>query len=350
MNFIAVFLAAAALCNCQTPENPMFGKGAYDANGNPIVKEPETPVSPDDPGTGTPEDPGESNQTYDNIKIMSFNVLRENSGDPSNQKWSYRRNAVVSMFKTTSPDVVGLQECLESQIQYLQQQLPEYNAVWIPTAQKNFGTCLMYKKALFNQKGQGWHWFSDRPDTPSPAWKEICNDPTYRTYIWVDLVHKEYGYKLYLYTTHFPRDYKELDANSSNEAARTKCAQTMVNHAKARVQDGDPVVFTGDFNWHLSDKDKGLDPFAPFMEWMKYAWQDLPTSAYDTYRAHNSFDGVSPLAGAIRYSVDYIWYRNIKPLNYRTIVEPYEGVKYISDHYPILFTAQVPYEKAATNN
>ena len=72
----------------------------------------------------------------------------------------------------------------------------------------------------------------------------------------------------------------------------------------------------------------------------------MPSGAYDTYRAHNSFDNVSPIAGGIKDSVDYIWYRNLIPEKYRTIVEPYLGIKYISDHYPILFTAKVAYKKA----
>lgn len=345
IRLLLIAMAVAVTCNCQAPDKPMYGKGAFDKDGKPIEKE--------DPGnTG---DPGDVTTEYDLIKIMSFNVLRTNNSDPADQKWSYRLPAIINMFKDISPDVVGLQECLESQIQDLQQELTDYTALWIPTAQKNFGTCLMYKKGLFNQKGSGYLWFSDSPSTPSPAWKDYgCNDPTYRTYIWADLVHKEHGYKLYFYTTHFPRDYRELDPNSNNETARIKCAQAMVDHAKNRVQDEDPVVFTGDFNWHLSDKDKGLDPFAPFMAWMKYAWQDLPSNAYDTYRAHNSFDGISPIAGAIRNSVDYIWYRNITPVRYRTVVEAYsngkENVKYISDHYPIVCTATVPYKKAATGN
>ena len=333
-------LAVAATCNCQTPDKPMYGNGAFDKDGNPVEKEDEKP----DPGTGYTWE-------TDNLNIMSFNVLRKNASDPADQKWEYRLPGILKMFKTVSPDVVGLQECLEAQMQDLLQGLPDYSGVWIPTAQKNFGTCIMYKKALFNQKGTGYLWYSDKPSTPTPAWQDYgCNDPTYRTYIWVDLEHKECGYKLYFYTTHFPRDYKELDPNSNNENARIRCAQAMVDHAKARVSDDDPVVFTGDFNWRLSDKDKGLDPFAPFMAWMKYAWQDLPTSAYDTYRAHNSFDGVSPRLNAIKDSVDYIWYRNLTPLRYRTVVESYEGIKYISDHYPILFTTSVAYKKAAKNN
>ncbi len=340
IRLLLIALAIAATCNCQAPNKPMYGNGAFDKDGKPIEKPKD-----EDPG-------GETVTDYDNIQIMSYNVYRYNSSDTGTKKWSYRLPAIVAMFRQVSPDVVGLQECLETQIQDLIQNLTDYAGVWIPTAQKNFGTCIMYKKALFNQKGTGYLWYSDNPTTPTPAWKDYgCNDPTYRTYIWVDLQHKEYGYKLYFYTTHFPRNYPELDPNSSNEDARIRCAQAMVNHAKARVEEEDPVIFTGDFNWHLSDKDKGLDPFAPFMEWMKYAWQELPSSAYDTYRAHNSFQDNNPIAGAIRNSVDYIWYRNVTPIRYRTVVESYsngtETVKYLSDHYPILFTASVAYEKAA---
>ena len=336
-----IAMAVAVTCNCQAPDKPMYGQGAFDKDGNPIEKE-----NPD-----TPEDPeGGYTTEYDMLKIMSFNVYRTNASDPADKKWSTRLPAILSMFRSVSPDVVGLQECLESQIQDLQQALPDYKALWIPTSQKNFGTCLMYKTALFNQKGTGYHWYSDNPTKPTPAWQSVgCDDPTYRTYIWVDLVHKEHGYKLFFYTTHFPRNYESANA-ANNEKARIKCAQAMVDHAKARVKEEDPVVFTGDFNWHLSDKDKGLDPFAPFMAWMKYAWQDLPANAYDTYRAHNSFDGISPIPNAIRNSVDYIWYRNITPVRYRTVVEAYEGIKYISDHYPILCTATVAYKKAATGN
>lgn len=328
-------LAAAVFCDCQAPEKPMFGKGAFNSDGTPIVKEPE-------------EEPGEGEGTieYDELKIMSFNVLRQNAKDPDDQKWEYRLPAIMAMLKEVSPDIIGLQECLETQYMNLLTGLGgDYSGAYIPTAQKNFGTCILYKNTLFSLKGTGHHWYSDEPDKPSPAWVDVgCDDPTYRTYIWVDLRHKEYDYPLYFYTTHFPRNYAAANAEK-NRAARLKCAQAMIDHAAARVQEDDPVVFTGDFNCKMSNIGDGLEPFT---KWMKYAWQELPSDAYDTYRAHNSFDNVSPIAGGIKDSVDYIWYRNLIPEKYRTIVEPYLGIKYISDHYPILFTAKVAYKKAKT--
>ena len=337
--FIVLALAVASMCSCEDPEKPMFGKGAFNSDGTPIVKEPE-----DKPGEN-PED-GDYTIEYDNLKIMSFNVLRKNNSDPADQKWEYRLPAILSMLKEVSPDVIGLQECLESQYMNLIDGLkPAYDGYYIPPTKNNFGTCILYKNSLFNLKGRGYRWYSDNPDTPSPAWAEYgCDDPTYRTYIWVDLRHKEHDYPLYFYTTHFPRNYEAANA-AKNREARNKCAQAMIDHASARVAEDDPVVFTGDFNCRISSISDGLEPFT---KWMKYAWQELPSDAYDTYRAHNSFDGVSPILGGIKDSVDYIWYRNLIPQRYRTIVEAYEGIKYISDHYPILFNAQVAYKKAKT--
>lgn len=330
---LILLLAVAAACNCQAPEKPMFGKGAFNPDGTPIEKElPETPEP-------------EGGIAYENIKLMSFNVLVSHANDPATEKWSYRLPGIISMLKDISPDIVGLQECPESQYLNIITALTDYSGVYIPANYKNFGTCIIYKKDMFTLKGQGYRWYSDNPTTPSLPWPDICSDDTaYRTYIWADLENKEHGYKVYFYSTHFPRN---VSGKPVNNQARLKCAQTMVDHASERVKDDDIVVFTGDFNCKLSNE---IESFAPFTNWMKYAWQDLPSSAYDTYRAHSSFDANAPIAGAIKDSVDYIWYRNLVPLRYRTIVEPYEGVRFLSDHYPILFTAAAPYKEAATSN
>lgn len=275
---------------------------------------------------------------YRNLKVMSFNALVTHTGDKGDERWSVRGPGCVKMIQTTKPDVIGLQECRYEQYSYLASSLNDYYAgVYIPEKYKNFGTCILYRKDVFNLDSSGYLWFSDNPTVPSPAWESICDDPTYRTYIWADLRYKTIGVPLRIYSTHFPRQYEK-----TNEEARYKCASAMVSHAKKEIGDDGIVFMTGDMNCAMSDA-KGKYSLTPFTMWMKSARESLPSGKKDDWRSLNSMSADAPFSDGTK-SIDHIFYRNVLPDAYRTVIDNY-GVPFISDHYPILFDCRIEYEK-----
>ena len=66
------------------------------------------------------------------LKVVSFNIRYDsyNKIDGENG-WDYRKDAVVRMIRNEQPDAIGLQEALQHQLEYLDQQLRDYRRVGV---------------------------------------------------------------------------------------------------------------------------------------------------------------------------------------------------------------------------
>jgi endonuclease/exonuclease/phosphatase family metal-dependent hydrolase len=85
-----------------------------------------------------------------------------------------------------------------------------------------------------------------------------------------------------------------------------------------------PLYLTGDFN--VVSTDKALDGVREFMR---------NARTYATVRDTNStVNGFG--ASSSRKQIDHIYYSDyLKAVEYYTIMDAYNGVTYVSDHYPI---------------
>ena len=71
------------------------------------------PICAEEPDRATP------------LKVMSFNIRYGAAKDGDNH-WNNRKNFVAETIRVFDPDLLGLQECLDFQGQFLQDQLPGY--------------------------------------------------------------------------------------------------------------------------------------------------------------------------------------------------------------------------------
>lgn len=109
--------------------------------------------------------------------------------------------------------------------------------------------------------------------------------------------------------------------------ARKNGLQLLVDKIAAMNPDSYPMVLTGDFNMHpgdasLSDLDKQMSSARKVAE---------KTDNIDTYNGwgSGSTDG--------SHVIDYIYVSGFKSVvEYRTVTDPYAGITYVSDHYPII--------------
>jgi endonuclease/exonuclease/phosphatase family metal-dependent hydrolase len=106
---------------------------------------------------------------------------------------------------------------------------------------------------------------------------------------------------------------------------------------KLRRLSGDsiPVFVTGDFN--AMPQDTLFFPIKTYLTDTRTA-----VAPNDSSQTTNGWGTEPP-----HKIIDYIFYRNVQPLEYRVITEGY-GVTYVSDHYPIL--AKFLYPETNKNN
>ena len=248
----------------------------------------------------------------DEVKVISYNIRLINSKDGPNE-WKYRAEASPAMIKDYAPDIFGVQEALAAQLKYLQKALPKYECIGVGRedgVSKGEHMSIFYNTKTVELLDWGTYWLSETPEVPSKGWDAACK----RTATWSRLRMKNSGKEFFYVNTHLDHRGKE---------AQQKGLDLIVKRIAAMNPDGLPMILTGDFN---------VEPKNPVLTELNKKMLSAKTTAEKTDR-RATFNGWGERALVI----DYIYYSGFSACpEYETIVRQYEGVPYISDHYPIV--------------
>ena len=258
------------------------------------------------------------------IKVMSFNIRTNTSSDTGVNAWDSRKVACVSLIKDQMPDILGVQEAQwKSQWTYLTDQLKSagyagYGLNRTTGAESGTGEVvgILWNTNVVKKIEVGTFWLSETPDKPSKSWGMSMN----RTATWGLFEHIETGQKFFFLNTHLPLKNDKLD---DPETAK-KEGMKLIEQKLLEYYDDYPLYLTGDFN--VISTDKVLDGIRDFMRNARtYA------TVKDTNPTVNGFGDTSS-----RKQIDHIYYSDyLKAVEYYTIMDEYNGIKYVSDHYPI---------------
>jgi len=146
---------------------------------------------------------------------MTFNIRYGKAADGENS-WQFRKDLVVETIRNFSPDIFGLQEALDFQIEYLRSELPGY--AWVGVGRedgkkKGEFSPIFYRRDLFILLLWGTFWLSETPQIPgSKSWDSALP----RIVTWAQLGLKDgSGQLLYLFNTHFDHVGSTARLNSS---------------------------------------------------------------------------------------------------------------------------------------
>jgi len=247
----------------------------------------------------------------DTLQVMSFNVRNAAAQDGDNN-WENRKPAAVAMLQTLCPDIVGMQEVLPEQEEYLTARCPGYQAYGIG---RNDGVegermTVLYNTEVLEFADGGTWWLSETPDVPSVGW-----DAKYpRTATWVLMKDLRCGREFYFVNTHL--DHKGVEARRNGLA--------MVVAKIKEMNPNVPMVLVGDFN---------VEPGDPALE----ALDGLMLSARETAPVTEdtpSFNGYQPQPVK---TIDYIYYSGFAAAqDFSVVTESFLDIPFISDHYPIV--------------
>ena len=264
----------------------------------------------------------------------SFNIRYYNTADT--YSWAMRRGAVMKFINTEKPDFLAMQEVCQVQGQYIVENLDEcfgYYGVGkfgeeLPEADDE-GVFVLYRKDRFTLKDKGFFWLADPhdqcPELNDDGWSySSWNSRFPRTVVWIETEDTWHpGETVWFFATHY---------DNVSSYARTRSSSLIVDqiHELTGI-DGDlkgasmPVILTGDFNTDLNSSE---------LSSVRLAMNDARTQSPVTEPSQNTFNNFTDAGVSI---VDHIFYGgNISPAQYDVVTEDY-GVKYISDHWPILF-------------
>ena len=281
------------------------------------------------------------------LSAMSFNVRNKevfetsSSTDPEFTKWDNRKNAIASMIADVQPDLLGVQEPSKSQLNEMKTLLTGYTwEGYVPNttlaniyemAKTALLNGIFYRTEEFDMVSSGqWYYGSsdgshDKQDTGSDLFR--------RFYQWAKLTHKKSGKTVWLFNTHFPTNGEDADGS-----LRVECMNKLVAKVKELTAEDDIVYVTGDFNCAYSNA-LGQSILSAAEDYLFDARTE--TEDKDNWQSFNGWTNHT-LNGLV--SIDHVFYRNVKPLQYRTIVTGKYGVEYLSDHFPINFKSKMTWE------
>ncbi|MCA9240985.1 MAG: endonuclease/exonuclease/phosphatase family protein [Planctomycetales bacterium] len=171
------------------------------------------------------------------LRVMTFNIRFGSASDGENS-WPHRRGAVAQTIHRFDPDVLGVQEALAFQLDYLKSELPGYRVVGVGRDDgKRAGehAALLLRESRFELESSGTVWLSDTPEAPgSIGWGAKIP----RVYTWARVRDLKNQRTIHLVDMHW---------DHQSQQAREHSAEAILAHLKQQPANL-PAIVMGDLN------------------------------------------------------------------------------------------------------
>ncbi len=172
------------------------------------------------------------------LHVMTFNLRYATAADGQNA-WLHRKPLVAKTILGFEPDLLGTQEVLATQADFLVEQLPGYSFFGVGRDDGKRGgefSPVLVNRSRFETVDSGTFWLSETPDRPgSKSWDSALP----RVATWVKLRdHAAANRELCYLNTHWDHRGKQARRESAKLTRRW-----LAKHAQ-----GLPTIVTGDLN------------------------------------------------------------------------------------------------------
>jgi endonuclease/exonuclease/phosphatase family metal-dependent hydrolase len=256
--------------------------------------------------------------------LMSYNIRYDIRNPLDPDTWEKRREFLVSQLQFSEPDVLGIQEGLHHQVEYLDSLLPEYSYAGVGRddgAGAGEYSAVFYRKDRYRLLRTSTFWLSEDPGRPSVGWdasmERIC------TWILLEEIRSEQSF--WVFNTHFDHIGTEARKNSS---------RLIIAKITQLNTESYPVVLMGDLN---------LTPDQEPIEYISGHLADSRHTAEFMFGPEGTFNGFEHDHPAER-RIDYIFTDSsrVRVRKYAVLNESRNG-RYPSDHFPVL--AEIEFRK-----
>ena len=261
-------------------------------------------------GNGSGNEPPEE---ITQLKVESFNIRLDTPHDGINA-WPYRQQLVLNHLQQTQSDVIGMQEVLVHQLDWLAEHMPDYAYIGVGRDDGKRGgefVPLFYNTLTLNKLDSGYFWLSETPEIPgSIGW--LAHLP--RIVTWAKFA--QHNKVFFVFNAHF---------SHVSDLARQKSAEFLVSHIPTIAGDS-PVILMGDLNT--------LDSEPAYSSIINDGNLQFSDSALTNgHQPVGTFNGFGKYTEHKR--IDYIFINKGLSSSYYTTHQDRQGDMYISDHYPI---------------
>lgn len=214
------------------------------------------------------------------LKVASFNVRCGPANDGMNS-WSYRQSYALAAVRHMAPDILGLQEPVDYQVEYFAENLPDYD--WVGAGRDDGDQAgefcpIFVRRERATVRRQHTFWLSDTPEiVGSRTWGNRC----VRICTWAEIHDAVTQDSFYVFNCH-------LDHESQH--AREASVRLIMDRMQAITGDS-PTILMGDFN---------ATPENPALAPLRDAWRDV--HAGQSAGTFHGFSDDGPFD-----KIDYLW-------------------------------------------
>lgn len=253
------------------------------------------------------------------ISLMTYNIRFDNPDDGINN-WKYRKSALTDQILSYQADFIGVQEALWSQMEYLDEQLEDYDFIGVGREDgKREGefSSIFYKRLEFENLYSNTIWLSESPEEKESGWDaalpRICTYGLFRQRSNMD--------SIWVLNTHF--DHIGWEARKNSAIQLSALVDSLAKET------GIPVFLMGDFN-ALPEE----EPILILTGILKDAWE---VKEITDSHPNGTFNGFGTSIDDRR--IDYIFCTVCEFTNYSLKTKKKADGSFISDHYPVYVKA-----------
>jgi len=249
-------------------------------------------------------------------QVMSYNIRFNNPADGINQ-WDNRKSEVVDLLRHYEPSIFGLQEALQNQLDYLDENLKAFSRIGVGRddgMEKGEFSAIYYKHEEWKVLKEETFWLSPTYSKISVGWdasmERIC---TYG--IFENNINKQ---KIMVLNAHY---------DHIGKIARVESSKLILNRIAEINKDDIPVILLGDFN---------ALPEQASIKFFTEEFGDASVKAENgIYGPKGTFSGFHE--GSIPHSrIDFIFVKDLFIKKYTHVDDRMKNGNHLSDHIPVL--------------
>lgn len=253
----------------------------------------------------------------DPIRAMTFNIRLDIASDGANA-WPHRRQMVAALIRHEAPDLLGTQEVIVHQKEYLEAQFPDYTFVGVGRDDGEKAgefSPLAWRNDRFEMLDSGTFWLSPTPEVPSKGWDAALP----RVATWAVLRDLRSGRMIRVLNTHFDHVGTQARANAARMIAEWAAEGDM------------PAIVMGDFNVPT-----GSEPYKVLATTAQSGLADArAVSRTPPYGPPGTFTGFD-ITTAPDTPIDHIFVTPDFAVDDYAVVTQHWGGRLPSDHYPVV--------------
>jgi len=252
---------------------------------------------------------------YGQTSIMTYNIRYNNSNDNENW-WEKRKTEVVQMIKYYHPDIFGIQEGLNDQVNYINNNLPNYTYTGVGRNDgktKGEYAAIFYNSDNFELISSRTYWLSKTPNKVSIGWdasmERITTYGVFRNIKTNDTLH--------VFNSHY---------DHIGKIAQQKSSEIIIDLIKQKQLENKKLIVMGDLN--SSPHEKAILHLKTILD---DTFEVAESIVYGPVGTFNKFDtNFVPI-----YRIDYIFTKNLNTKSYRNIDDRRKNNLWLSDHLPV---------------